>query len=185
MALAHHQNPKGQVPLSFLLRITLKLQKKHGMGNLQVLLALQTLVARMSEITQRRCKKVVIKLQRRIDKEGQQIVPMLTNLWKRIQNGYAGGGVNNLLDLREIDQRVKRLEYTGVMELASDVQFMLKGAMQFFGFSHEVRYEARKVHNLFFGLLKIAFPHTDFRETRNALSSSGPIPSLGSAPSTR
>lgn len=94
-----------------------------------------------SELTQSltlQCKNVISKLQRRIDKEGQQIVPMLTNLWKRIQNGYAAGGVSNLLELREIDHRVERLEYAGVMELASDVQFMLRGAMQFYGFSHEV-----------------------------------------------
>ncbi|KAF2605108.1 hypothetical protein F2Q70_00028888, partial [Brassica cretica] len=141
--------------------------------------------ARMSHIIQKRCKTVISKLQRRIDKEGQQIVPMLTNLWKRIQNGYAAGGVNNLLELREIDQRVERLEYVGVMELASDVQYMLRGAMQFYGFSHEVRSEARKVHNLFFDLLKMSFPDTDFREARNALSFSGPSPTLVSTSSPR
>ncbi|CAN6836495.1 unnamed protein product [Brassica oleracea] len=141
--------------------------------------------ARMSHIIQKRCKTVISKLQRRIDKEGQQIVPMLTNLWKRIQNGYAAGGVNNLLELREIDQRVERLEYLGVMELASDVQYMLRGAMQFYGFSHEVRSEARKVHNLFFDLLKMSFPDTDFREARNALSFSGPSPTLVSTSSPR
>ena len=48
------------------------------------------------------------------------------------------GGGNSLLDLRKIDQRVDRLEYNGVMELVFDVQFMLKSAMQYFGFSHEV-----------------------------------------------
>ncbi|WZZ56093.1 hypothetical protein YC2023_056200 [Brassica napus] len=141
--------------------------------------------ARMSPIIQKRCKTVISKLQRRIDKEGQQIVPMLTNLWKRIQNGYAAGGVNNLLELREIDQRVERLEYVGVMELASDVQYMLRGAMQFYGFSHEVRSEARKVHNLFFDLLKMSFPDADFREARNALSFSGPSPTLVSTSSPR
>ncbi|KAJ0259137.1 ATP-dependent helicase BRM [Hirschfeldia incana] len=140
---------------------------------------------RMSHIVQKRCKTVISKLQRRIDKEGQQIVPMLTNLWKRIQNGYAAGGVNNLLELREIDQRVERLEYVGVMELASDVQYMLRGAMQFYGFSHEVRSEAKKVHNLFFDLLKMSFPDTDFREARNALSFTGPTPTLVSTSSPR
>ncbi|KAJ0242921.1 SNF2-related [Hirschfeldia incana] len=139
---------------------------------------------RMSHVIQKRCKTVISKLQRRIDKEGQQIVPMLTNLWKRIQNGYAAGGVNNLLELREIDQRVERLEYVGVMELASDVQYMLRGAMQFYGFSHEVRSEAKKVHNLFFDLLKMSFPDTDFREARNALSFSGPTPTLVSTSSS-
>jgi SWI/SNF-related matrix-associated actin-dependent regulator of chromatin subfamily A protein 2/4 len=139
----------------------------------------------MSHIIQKRCKIVISKLQRRIDKEGQQIVPMLTNLWKRIQNGYAAGGVNNLLELREIDHRVERLEYAGVMELASDVQLMLRGAMQFYGFSHEVRSEAKKVHNLFFDLLKMSFPDTDFREARNALSFSGSAPTLVSTPTPR
>ncbi|CAH8383680.1 unnamed protein product [Eruca vesicaria subsp. sativa] len=141
--------------------------------------------ARMSPNIHKRCKNVISKLQRRIDKEGQEIVPMLTNLWKRIQTGYAAGGVNNLLELREIDHRLERLEYAGVIELASDVQYMLRGAMQFYGFSHEVRSEARKVHNLFFDLLKMSFPDTDFREARNALSFSGPTPTLVSTLSPR
>lgn len=49
----------------------------------------------------------------------------------------------------------------------------------------QVRSEARKVHNLFFDLLKMSFPDTDFRETRNALSFSGPTPTLVSTPSPR
>ncbi|KAF2315290.1 hypothetical protein GH714_038735 [Hevea brasiliensis] len=128
------------------------------------------------------CKNVISKFQRRIDKEGQQIVPLLTALWKRIENSSCiSGAGNNLLDLRKIELRVDRLEYNGVMELVFDVQFMLKGAMQFYGFSHEVRSEARKVHDLFFDILKIAFPDTDFREARNALSFS----STSSTPSPR
>ncbi|KAK8345654.1 hypothetical protein V6Z12_A07G163400 [Gossypium hirsutum] len=129
--------------------------------------------AKMSDLIQRKCKNVISKLQRRIDKEGEQIVPLLTDLWKRIEkSGYMGGsgsGSNNL-DLQKIDQRVDRLEYSAVMELVADVQLVLKSAMQFYGFSLEVRSEARKVHDLFFDLLKIAFPDTDFREARNALS---------------
>nr|TKS14521.1 ATP-dependent helicase BRM isoform X1 [Populus alba] len=134
-----------------------------------------SLGTKMSDVIQRRCKNVIGKFQRRIDKEGQQIVPLLADLWKRIENsGHVSGAGTNLLDLRKIEQRVDRLEYSGVMELVFDVQFMLKGAMQFYGFSHEVRTEARKVHDLFFDILKIAFPDTDFREARNALSFSGP-----------
>ncbi|KAF3484615.1 hypothetical protein F2Q69_00055537 [Brassica cretica] len=45
-----------------------------------------------------------------------------------------------------------------------------------------VRSEARKVHNLFFDLLKMSFPDT---EARNALSFSGPTPSLVSTSSPR
>ena len=84
------------------------------------------------------CKNVISKLLRRIDKEGHQIVPLLTDLWKRIENsGYAGGSMN-LLDLRKIDQRIERLEYSGVMELVFDVQSMLRSAMNYYAFSHEV-----------------------------------------------
>ncbi|XP_017603558.2 ATP-dependent helicase BRM-like [Gossypium arboreum] len=127
--------------------------------------------AKMSDLIQRKCKNVISKLQRRIDKEGEQIVPLLTDLWKRIEkSGYMGGSGSNNLDLQKIDQRVDRLEYSAVMELVADVQLVLKSAMQFYGFSLEVRSEARKVHDLFFDLLKIAFPDTDFREARNALS---------------
>lgn len=87
------------------------------------------------------CKNVISKLQRRIDKEGHQIVPLLTDLWKRMENsGHAGGSGNNLLDLRKIDQRIDRMDYSGVMELVFDVQFMLRGAMHFYGYSYEVKF---------------------------------------------
>ncbi|XWS77008.1 hypothetical protein CRYUN_Cryun01aG0226800 [Craigia yunnanensis] len=142
--------------------------------------------AKMSDVIQRKCKNVISKLQRRIDKEGQQIVPLLTDLWKRIENsGYMGGSGSNHLDLRKIDQRVDRLEYNAIMELVSDVQLVLKSAIHFYGFSHEVRSEARKVHDLFFDLLKIAFPDTDFREARNALSFSSPVSTSTSGPSRK
>jgi len=92
------------------------------------------------------CKNVISKLQRRIDKEGHQIVPLLTDLWKRIENsGYSGGSGNNLLDLRKIDQRIDKLEYTGATDLVFDVQFMLKSAMQYYGFSLEVRFLVYKM----------------------------------------
>ena len=39
----------------------------------------------------------------------------------------------------------------------------------------QVRTEARKVHDLFFDILKIAFPDTDFRDARSALSFSGQV----------
>ncbi|WCJ22764.1 transcription regulatory protein SNF2 putative [Euphorbia peplus] len=131
--------------------------------------------SKMSDVIQRRCKNVVSKLKRRIDKEGQQIVPLLTDLWKKTEN-YGGGSGNNLLDLRKIESRVDRLEYNGVAELVFDVQLMLKGAMQYYVLSHEVRSEARKVHDLFFDILKIAFPDTDFREARAAVSFDPPSP---------
>ncbi|XP_073307969.1 ATP-dependent helicase BRM-like isoform X1 [Primulina huaijiensis] len=137
---------------------------------------------KMSEVIQRKCKNVISKLQRRIDKEGHQIIPLLTELWKRIENSNpVGGAGNNLLDFRRIDLRVDKSEYSGVMELVSDVQLVLKCGLQYYGFSYEVRSEAKKVHDLFFDILKIAFPDTDFREARNSMSFSGPISTPASA----
>ncbi|XP_022016554.1 ATP-dependent helicase BRM isoform X2 [Helianthus annuus] len=130
----------------------------------------------MTEAMQRRCKNVITKIQRRIDKEGQQIIPLLTDLWKRTESPRSGAG-NGLLDLRKIELRVDQVEYNEVTDLIADVQLMLKGGMQYFGFSHEVRSEARKVHDLFFDIMKIAFPDTDFREARSALTFSGPMAS--------
>ena len=52
-------------------------------------------------------------------------------------------------------------------------------------YNGQVRVEARKVHELFFNILKIAFPDTDFREARNAISFSGPVSTPASAPSPR
>ena len=76
---------------------------------------------------------MITKIQRRIDKEGQQIIPLLTDLWNRTESHG-----NGLLDLYKIELRVDRMEYDAVPELISDVQLMLKGGMQYFGFSHEV-----------------------------------------------
>lgn len=83
------------------------------------------------------CKNVITKIQRKIDKEGQLIIPLLTDLWKKAGSPGSSAG-NRLLDLRKIELRVDQMEYNGVMDLIADVQFMLKGGMQYFGFSHEV-----------------------------------------------
>lgn len=49
-----------------------------------------------------------------------------------------------------------------------------------------MRTEARKVNDLFFDILKIAFPETDFREARNSVGSfSGPVAMTASGSSTR
>ncbi|KAL0339434.1 UNVERIFIED_CONTAM: ATP-dependent helicase BRM [Sesamum angustifolium] len=141
---------------------------------------------KMSEVVQRKCKNVINKLQRRIDKEGHQIVPLLTELWRRCEKSSGVGGTgDNLLDLRKIDLGVDNYEYNGVMGLVSDVQLMLKCSMQFYAFSYEVRSEAKKVHDLFFDILKIAFPDTDFREARNSISFSSSVTTPASGPSSR
>ncbi|KAK9056168.1 hypothetical protein SSX86_027257 [Deinandra increscens subsp. villosa] len=135
---------------------------------------------KMSDAVQRRCKNVITKIQRRIDKEGQQIIPLLTDLWKRPESQ-----VNNILDFHKIELRVDQLNYNTVPDLIVDVQAMLKSGMQYFGFSHEVRSEARKVHDLFFDILKIAFPDTDFREARSALTFSSAVAASASGSSPR
>ncbi|CAH9108266.1 unnamed protein product [Cuscuta epithymum] len=131
-------------------------------------------VARMSKGIQIKCKNVVISLQRRIAKEGHQIIPLLTDLWRRIENsGDIDSTDDNLLDLQTIGVRVEEAEYSGVLEFVSDVQLMLKNAVQYYGFSNAVSFEAKKVNDLFFDILKMSFPETDFREARNSVSFSG------------
>ncbi|KAL8119055.1 hypothetical protein AgCh_016530 [Apium graveolens] len=137
---------------------------------------------RMSDGVQRRCKNVMNKFQRRIDKEGHRIVPLLTELWKKSESsGYMSG--NCQLHIRKIDQRLENFGYNGVMEFVSDLQLMLKGSVQYYGFSHEVRTEARKVHGLFFDILKMIFPEMDFLEARGAVSFSGHVASTSVPPS--
>lgn len=45
-----------------------------------------------------------------------------------------------------------------------------------------MRSEARKVHDLFFDILKIAFPDTDFRESKSALTFTGQVAASVSSP---
>lgn len=79
------------------------------------------------------------KLQRRIDKEGDEVIPVLTDLWRRtVSSGSYLNVAQHLLTLREIEGRVDKLEYDGVIDLVDDIQSMLEGAMQHFGFSNEV-----------------------------------------------
>ncbi|KAL3536805.1 hypothetical protein ACH5RR_000171 [Cinchona calisaya] len=131
--------------------------------------------SKMTDVIQKKCKNVISRLRKKIDREGPQIIPLLNNLWKRIESsGYMSGTEDNLLNLLEIDMHLDNQEYGGVMEFVSDVQLMLRSAVQYYGFSHEVRSEARKVHDLFFDILKIVFPDIDFRESRNSVSFTSP-----------
>ncbi|KAG1354873.1 ATP-dependent helicase BRM [Cocos nucifera] len=135
---------------------------------------------KMSDGLQRKCKNVVSKLQRKIDKDGYQVVPLLSDLWKKNQNANlmsTASVTSNIIDLRRIDQRVDNLEYNGVLDFIADVQLMLQNVVKFCNYSHEVKYEVRKLHDLFFDIMKIAFPDTDFREARNAFT----VPSPGGA----
>ncbi|XP_068639207.1 ATP-dependent helicase BRM-like [Aristolochia californica] len=136
---------------------------------------------KMTEIVQRKCKNVCSKFQRRISKDGHEIAPQIVDFWKRTET-LAYKTVNNYLDLQKIDQNVEKLHYSGVMDFVLDVQLMLKSSVQYCGFSYEVRMEARKLQDIFFDILKIAFPDTDFREVRNSISFLGPGPTATASP---
>ncbi|PKA58794.1 ATP-dependent helicase BRM [Apostasia shenzhenica] len=139
---------------------------------------------KMPDNTRRKCKNVISKLQKKIDKEGSQTVPILFDLWKRNNNPSLVNSMGNsfFLDLQRIEQRVDMLDYNAISDLIADVQLMLKTSIQYCNNSHEVKCEAAKVHDLFFDIMKIAFPETDFQEARNAQKFSSPT--LGrSAPS--
>ncbi|PKA45857.1 ATP-dependent helicase BRM [Apostasia shenzhenica] len=133
---------------------------------------------KMSESMQRKCKNVISKLQRRIDKEGCQIIPMFYDAWKK--NEYSNSvnkhsKISNPFDLRRIDHRIDNFEYAVVAEFISDMQLMLRSLVQYFDYSQEAKYEARKLQDIFFEIMKIAFPDSDFHEVKMALS----FPSTG------
>ena len=87
------------------------------------------------------CKNVISKLQRRISKDGYQIVPVLYDLWKRNETSSMASpsvATINPLDLRRIDRCLDNLDYTGVTDFISDVQLMLKNVVQYCKYSYEV-----------------------------------------------
>ncbi|KAF2942633.1 ATP-dependent helicase BRM [Oryza sativa Japonica Group] len=129
---------------------------------------------KMSDSMQRKCKNVINKLWRRIDKEGHQIIPNISSWWRRNENSSFKGLASSTLDLQKIEQRVDGFEYGGVNEFIADMQQMLKSVVQHFSYRHEVRVEAETLHNLFFNIMKIAFPDSDFREAKGAMSFSNP-----------
>lgn len=143
--------------------------------------------AKMSDSMQRKCKNVISKLWRRIDKEGHQIIPNISSWWRRNENSSFRGPAGSTLDLQKIEQRVDGFEYGAVTEFIADMQQMLKSVVQHFSFRHEVRIEAETLHNLFFNIMKIAFPDSDFGEAKSAMSFSHPggAASGAAAPSTK
>ncbi|KAG0459147.1 hypothetical protein HPP92_022275 [Vanilla planifolia] len=135
---------------------------------------------KMSDSMQRKCKNVINKLQRRIDKEGCLIAPVIYDIWKtndpsNLANKFSK--MNNPFDLLRIDQRIENLEYEGVADFIEDVQSLLKNVVHYCKYSQEVKYEARKLHDIFFDIMKIAFPESDFREAKMQLTF--PSPSQG------
>lgn len=130
--------------------------------------------SKMSDSMQRKCKNVISKLWRRIDKEGHQIIPNIASWWRRNENPSSKGVAGNTLDLQKIELRVDGFEYGGVAEFIADMQQMLKSVVQHFSYRHEVRVEAETLHNLFFNIMKIAFPDSDFQEVKDSMSFANP-----------
>ncbi|KAK3155821.1 hypothetical protein QOZ80_2AG0099120 [Eleusine coracana subsp. coracana] len=143
--------------------------------------------AKMSDSMQRKCKNVISKLWRRIDKEGHQIIPNISSWWRRNENSSFKGAAGSTLDLQKIEQRVDGFEYGAVTEFIADMQQMLKSVVQHFSYRHEIRVEAETLHTLFFNIMKIAFPDSDFTEAKNAMSllKPGGSASSAAAPSTK
>ncbi|XP_020575040.1 ATP-dependent helicase BRM-like [Phalaenopsis equestris] len=126
---------------------------------------------------QRKCKNVISKLRWMIDKEGCQLVPLFYDLWKKNDSSKPRSNFSKMsspLNLQSIDQRVESLEYAEVADFIADVQSMLRNVVQFYRHSQEAKYEARKLHDIFFHIMKIAFPDSDFKEVKMALTFSSP-----------
>ncbi|XP_020261440.1 ATP-dependent helicase BRM isoform X2 [Asparagus officinalis] len=138
--------------------------------------------SKMSDGNQRKCKNVISKLKRKISKDGYQTVPVLYDLWKRNESSsLASPSVteNNPLDLRRINHCLDNLEYSDLTDFIADVQLMLRNVVQYCNYSYEVKHEARKFHDIFFDIMKIAFPDTDLRDSRNSFT----FPTCGGSPS--
>lgn len=84
---------------------------------------------------------MISKLQRKIDKDGYQVVPLLSDLWKKNQNANlmsTATVTSHIMDLRRIDQLVDNLEYNGVLDFIAGVQLMLQNVVKFCNYSYEV-----------------------------------------------
>ncbi|AQK67813.1 brahma1 [Zea mays] len=79
----------------------------------------------MSDSMQRKCKNVISKLWRRIDKEGHQMIPNISSWWRRNENSSFRGPAGSTLDLQKIEQRVDGLEYGAVTEFIAAVRIRI------------------------------------------------------------
>ncbi|KAJ3685779.1 hypothetical protein LUZ61_014943 [Rhynchospora tenuis] len=140
---------------------------------------------RMTESTQRKCKNVISKLWKRIDRDGHQIIPLLSDWWRRNEKATFMKTGSSLLDLRRIELRVDGSEYSDVMDFIADLQLMLKNVLRYFNSSYtlyQVRNEAERLHSLFFDIMKIAFPDADFREIKSSINFSTLSTSVAASP---
>ena len=77
---------------------------------------------------------VVSTLQTRIQQDGHQIIPALSDFWKMASQAGAG----TILDLPKINQKVESSEYDNVVNFIDDVQLSFKVAVKFYNYSNQV-----------------------------------------------
>lgn len=82
------------------------------------------------------CKNVISKLWKRIDRDGHQIIPLLSDWWRRNEKATFMTSGSSLLDLRRIELRVDGSEYNDVMDFIADLQLMLKNVVRYFNNSY-------------------------------------------------
>lgn len=73
-------------------------------------------------------------LRRRIEQDGNQIIPALSVFWKMASQV----GASTTLDLQKINQKVERSEYDNVVNFIEDVQLAFKIAVKFYNYSNQV-----------------------------------------------
>lgn len=74
----------------------------------------------------------------RIDREGRQLLPVLTDWWRRNDSSAFVTSTSSPLDLQKIEQRVDGFAYNGVDDFIADVQLMLSNVVQYCNSSYEV-----------------------------------------------
>ncbi|CAD6248433.1 unnamed protein product [Miscanthus lutarioriparius] len=133
---------------------------------------------KMSDSMQRKCKNVISKLWRRIDKEGHQIIPNISSWWRRNENSSFRGLASSTLDLQKIEQRVDGFEYGAVTEFIADMQQMLKSVVQHFSYRHEIQTSAKLRMRRHFRILEelqvVLLPHR--QSTPHQSISAEPVP---------
>jgi Bromodomain len=82
------------------------------------------------------CKNVISKLWKRIDRDGHQLIPLLSDWWRRNEKATFMTSGSSLLNLRRIEHRVDGSEYNDVMDFIADLQLMLKDVVRYFNNSY-------------------------------------------------
>lgn len=86
------------------------------------------------------CKNVVREIEKKLASEGRKIAPILADIWNRDEKSFyvaAFSGIR-VLNFKIISQHLDETVYETVNDFVKEVQSMLKGVADQFGFSSEV-----------------------------------------------